>query len=237
MLLASILADAPIRIVHVLLLVAWLGVDVGVFYGSTIIKRAGVSAETRMTLTKMVLALDLGPRVSLILMIPVGIGLAWASGLGLDELSTGAINALFWGVLLVAAVWIWALLRDYHLMGSGRQGTRFQVNYKRVDWTLRLAVLMFFLVTGVMSLVGDGIWEANHVAWKAVVFAIIIAIGQWIDYSFRDFGPALRDIVERGETPARLARLNSATAAAYPPVLAIYGAVIVMAILGIARIG
>ncbi|MCY4025798.1 MAG: hypothetical protein OXH75_05725 [Acidobacteria bacterium] len=220
-----------------LLLVAWLGVDVGVFYGSTIIKRAGVLAETRMTLAKMVLALDLGPRVSLILMIPVGIGLAWASGLGLDELSTGAINALFWGVLLVAAVWIWALLRDYRLMGSGRQGTRFQVNYKRVDWTLRLAVLLFFLVTGVMSLVGDGIWEANHVAWKAVVFVIIIAIGQWIDYSFRDFAPAPRDIVERGETPARLARLNSATTAAYPPVLAIYGAVIVMAILGIARIG
>ena len=234
--LATILADVPLRIVHVLLLVAWLGVDVGVFYGSTIIKRSGVSGETRMTATRMILALDLGPRASLILMIPVGIGLAWASGLGLNELSSGAVNALFWGTLVVAAIWIWALVRDHHLTGGGH-ATRFQAHYKRADWALRIAVLLFFLATGVMSLAGDGIWTADHIAWKAIVFAIIIAIGQWIDYAFRDFGPALLDIVEHGETPDRLAKLNSATTAAYPPVLAIYGALIVMTILGIGQFG
>jgi hypothetical protein len=190
-----------------------------------------------LVLTKLLVFLDLAPRLSLIFMIPVGLGLAYSAGLGLDELSGGWMSVLFWGSVGVALVWSWALLRDHHLTDRGETQTVFQHRYRIANRTARAALVAFFLVTGIQSIAGDGIWEAGHVAWKATVFGIIIAIGEWIDWSFRDFAPALGDLLQHGETSERLARLDRSITAAYPPVLAIYGGLIVMAILGISRIG
>ena len=111
--LAAVLSDTPLRLVHIFLLVAWLGIDVGVFYTSIVLRRAGLSGETRLVLTRLLTFIDLAPRLSLIFMVPVGLGLAYASGLGLDELGSGAMNALFWGTVAVAFVWssstVWSM--------------------------------------------------------------------------------------------------------------------------------
>ena len=234
---ADVLSDAPLRLVHIFLLVLWLGVDLGVFYTSIVLRRAGLSDETRIVLTRLLTFIDLGPRLSLLFMAPVALGLAYASGLGLDEFGAGAMNALFWGTLAVACVWGWALLRNHHLMDAGQMGTPFQRRYRLADKALRVALIAFFLVTGIQSLVGDGIWEAGHVAWKAIVFAIVIAAGEWIDYAFRDFPAAFGELLEKGETPERLARFDRSITAAYPPVLTLYGGVIVLAILGVTGFG
>ncbi len=50
----------------------------------------------------------------------------------------------------------------------------FQRRYRVADKTLRGVLIVFFLVTGIQSLVGNGLWEAGHVAWKAIVFVIVI---------------------------------------------------------------
>ena len=237
MILADVLSDTPLRLVHVFLLVAWLGIDVGVFYTSVILRRAGLSGETRLVLTRLLTFLDLAPRLSLLFMVPVGLGLAYSSGLGLDELGVGAMNGLFWGSLAVAVIWAWALVKEHHLTGAGQVGTPFQRRYRLVDKTLRVVLIAFFLITGIHSLLGDGIWAGGHVAWKAIVFAIVIAAGEWIDYAFRGFPAAFGELLEKGETPERLARFDRSISAAYPPVLVVYGGVIVMAILGVSRIG
>ena len=235
--LADVLSDTPMRLVHIFLLVAWLGIDVGVFYTSIVVRRAGLSGETRLVLARLLTFLDLAPRLSLLFMVPVALGLARASGLGLDELSTVAMNALFWGTLAVTSIWAWALLREHHLTGAGTSGTPFQRRYRVVDKSLRGVLILFFLVTGVQSLLGSGIWEAGHVAWKAIVFAIVIAAGEWIDYAFRGFPTAFGELLEKGESPELLARFDRSITVAYPPVLLVYGGVIVMAILGVSRIG
>jgi hypothetical protein len=69
-------------VVHILLLVAWLGVDVGVFYTSFVLRREGLATETRRQVRRIMVTLDVSPRISLILMIPVGLGLAYLTGLG-----------------------------------------------------------------------------------------------------------------------------------------------------------
>lgn len=235
--LAEVLGDTPLRLVHIFLLVAWLGIDVGVFYTSVVLRRAGLSGETRLVLTRLLTFLDLAPRLSLLFMIPVGLGLAYASGLGLDELGSHEMNALFWGTLAVAGLWAWGLVREHHLTGAGATGTPFQRRYRLVDKTLRGVLILFFLVTGIQSLVGAGIWEAGHVAWKAIVFAIVIAAGEWIDYAFRGFPAVFGELLEKGESPERLARFDRSIKAAYPPVLVVYGGVIVMAVLGVSGIG
>ena len=237
MVVADVLSDTPLRLVHIFLLVAWLGVDLGVFYTSIVLRRAGHSGETRLVLTRLLTAIDLLPRLSLLFMVPVGIGLAYASGLGLDELSVGAVNALFWGTLAVACLWSLALLRNHELMDAGEMGTPFQRRYRLVDKALRVVWILFFLVTGIQSLAGDGIWGAGHVAWKAIVFAIVIALGEWIDFAFRNFPATFAELLEKGETPETLSRFDRSIKAAYPPVLSLYGGLIVLAILGVTRFG
>ena len=235
--LAAVLSDTPLRLVHIFLLVAWLGIDIGVFYTSIVLRRAGLSGETRLVLTRLLTFIDLAPRLSLIFMVPVGVGLAYASGLGLDELGSGAMNALFWGTVVVAFVWSWALLKQHYLVDAGTTGTPFQRRYRVVDKSLRVVLILFFLITGIQSLAGNGIWEAGHIAWKAIVFALVIAAGEWIDHAFRGFPAAFTELLEKGETPERLARFDRSISAAYPAVLSVYGGVIVLAILGVSKFG
>jgi hypothetical protein len=232
--LAAVLADTPLRIVHVLLLVTWLGVDVGVLYSSWRLIKPGRSPETRLELVKVLTALDRGPRISLILMVPIGLGLAHASGLGLFGLSDGEVNAIFWPLLAGAAVWAWALLRHERETGAGLH-TPFVRVYRRVDSVLRLAIVGFFAASGILSLIGD--WEvwAHHVAIKALLFASIVGVGRWIEWSFRDFPAAFGELLAEGETPQRLARLRASVLAAYPPVLTIYALLVATAVVAIAR--
>ena len=70
-----------------LLFVAWLGVDTAVFYTSFRLRRAGVSAETRLELAHVLVFLDRAPRMASLLMVPIGISLAFAGHLGVTGLS------------------------------------------------------------------------------------------------------------------------------------------------------
>jgi len=228
------LEDTPLRVVHVLLLVTWLGIDVGVFYSSFVLRRRALGGEARSAVGQVMLTLDLAPRISMILAVPVAVGLAYASGLGLWDLSSGQAETLFWSLVAVAFVWIAALLRSVRLREAGR-GAGYVRGFRWTNRALRILVAAFFVVTGVLSLSGTHEFWVHHVALKAVVFAGVIVIGTLIDPAARDFGPALHDIVANGETPERLERLNRSLRYAYPLVLAVYAGLITLAVLGIGR--
>ena len=231
---AAVFEDTPLRVVHVLLLVTWLGIDVGVFYSSFVLRRRAMSGEARSAVGQVMLTLDLAPRISMILAVPVAVGLAYASGLGLWDLSSGEAEALFWGLVAAAFVWIAALLRSMRLREAGR-GAGYVRAFRWGNRGLRALVAAFFAVTGALSLAGTHEFWAHHVALKAVVFAGVIVIGTMIDPAARDFGPALQDIVANGETPERLERLNRSLRYAYPLVLAVYAGLITLAVIGIGR--
>jgi len=95
---------SALLILHLLLLVAWLGIDVGVFTSSFVMRRPGMSTETRVVVRRLMLSLDIAPRVSLILMIPVALGLSRSTGWGL----TSTPDWLFWTLGVLGAVWAWA---------------------------------------------------------------------------------------------------------------------------------
>ncbi|MFN7174368.1 MAG: hypothetical protein ACK4MT_06615, partial [Thermaurantiacus tibetensis] len=66
---------------HVLLLVVWLGGDIGVFLlGQHFRRRHAYSLETRLVLLKLLVALDMGPRSAWALMVPSSIALLAAGG-------------------------------------------------------------------------------------------------------------------------------------------------------------
>ena len=62
-------------IIHVFLLVYWLGADLGVYYSSKFVVRRDLTNETRATVAKVMEAVDLSPRICLVLFLPSGISL------------------------------------------------------------------------------------------------------------------------------------------------------------------
>lgn len=238
--LASVLKDnhtanVALTIVHVLLFLAWLGVDTAVFYTSFRLRRPNVSAETRLELTHVLVFLDRSPRIASLLMAPIGISLAFSGHLGLSDLSDGQLNLVFWPLVALMLAMSWALVVFERAQDAGRTDTLFVKGYKAVLLLIKLAIFGGFMSTGILSLTGvDGLWNTDYIAWKAIVFALIALAGQWIEWGFRDFVPAFGDLIAHGETPDRLRRLDRAIRGAYPPVLTLYGLVLIAAVVGIA---
>ena len=57
-------------LVHILLLVFWVGTDVGVFLAAKVSERTDLSIETRSTVLSVGMVLDRLPRSALVLIIP-----------------------------------------------------------------------------------------------------------------------------------------------------------------------
>lgn len=233
MTLMAVLADGPLRVVHLLVAAAWIGANIGLLYVSAAVRRKGLSAETRGELVKALGFLELVVSVCLLLIIPLGIGFVYAAGLGLHDLGNGSANALFWGLLALTAAWIAAHWRENRELGAGMVATPFQRVYTPVSWVLRLVFCGFFLITGATSLAGSGIWASDHIAWKAILLGFILGMERLTNYLFRDFGPVFAELVIGGETPERFDRFNRLFLNAYPPVLTLYAAIIAGAIIGV----
>ena len=61
---------------HILLFAYWIGADVGLWLAMAFVKNAKLSFETRATLIKLAFYIDLFPRVTFALILPVGLQLA-----------------------------------------------------------------------------------------------------------------------------------------------------------------
>lgn len=196
-------------IVHVLLLVSWLGVDVGVFYGSFVVIRPGLRPETRREIRRMMRLLDLGPRLSLVLSIPVGASLAYSLGTGLRLVPPAVAVAGLALVWVGTLAWVLAIVREYRAQ-SGAGGAGFRNWYVPLDWTVRVAVAAFALLSGAASLVGAGIWTNRAVAIKVMLFGVIVVAGLSIRLFVRGYAPLLVALTTEGETPDRIAAIRRA---------------------------
>jgi len=217
--------------IHILLLVAWLGIDVGVFTSSFVMRRPNMSTETRLTVRGLMRNLDMAPRISLILMIPVALLLTRSTGWGLADVSEG----LLWLVAVVAIVWAVFSVVSFRATGPTGSSSAWAAGFAKLDSWLRAAASVFFIVTGMASLTGSGIWGADWIAWKATLFGTIIAMGLWIRVAAKAYHPALAELLEKGESPGRLAAVNQKIRGVYPPVLLIWASLVVMVILAMFR--
>ncbi len=217
-------------ILHILLLVAWLGIDVGVFTSSFVMRRPGLSTQTRTTVRRLMLSLDLAPRLSLILMIPVALGLSRATGWGWADID----ESVFWIVGLLGAVWAGLSVVSVRrgIVGSVPNWVN---RFSSLDQGLRGLASLFFLISGLWSLMGDGPWLAGWVAWKSTLFGVIISLGLLIRRAAGRYRPALLELLEQGESPQRLALVNRRIRGVYPLVLAVWVLLVAMVILAVVR--
>ncbi len=198
---------------HLLLFVLWLGGDLGVFVLGQHFRIRSYSLAERLTLLKLLVAIDMGPRSAWALMVPMSLTLLfvgnWWPGLPL------------WGVAsawLVGLFWLW-LVWDAHVHDLTPRAAR----DRRIEGWLRCALTAFYLGLGGSSL-AVGVPLAEHwLALKALLFGLIFAAAIMIDHAFKPVGVQLMALINQGSSDATEIPLRSTMDGTRRWVFTVYG--------------
>ncbi len=208
---------------HLLLFVYWLGGDLGVFYSSRFVTNAKLGTEARATAAHIMLAVDLAPRICMILILPVGLTLAamvWGLDLSALMLSLIWVGCLVW---LVLAVSIYL-----------REGSALAHLLARVDQAIRWFVIVVVGGVGLWSVLGNGPLAGQFwLAAKMLIFALLVICGLGIRAVLKPFGPAFGKLMREGSSAAVEADLGRSVARARPLVLMIWAGLVLAAGLGL----
>lgn len=181
---------ALLKFAHVLGLVYWLGADLGVFYSSYILCNDREPSAVRISAAKTLFALDQAPRVSMTLMLPLGIHLA---------ASLGYIVAPAWlvpAVWLAAAGWLGMVL-ILHFKGHGDA----LPGLKRFDLAFRGALVIALVGIGITAMIGIMPGVTAWAGTKLAIFGALVFCGLMVRIRLKPFGPAFAQLL-RGEASA-----------------------------------
>ncbi len=210
---------------HLLLFVLWLGADAGVFMlGQHFRKRHLYSLSERVVLLKLLVALDMAPRTSWALMVPVSLTLAMAGGL---LQAPAAVVAVSW---ILGGMWLW-LVWYAHLHDQTPQAQR----ARRAEFWIKIIIMVGYFAVGASSLVIGKPLAAGWLAWKALLFAAIFAAAIMIDVRFRPVGAQLARLLAEGSSDATEVPLRRTMDQARIWVFAVYGLLIIISWLGVAK--
>lgn len=214
------------KFLHILLLVYWLGADLGVFILARAARRSDLSFDQRALLLKYAMIIDRLPRICFSLMLPVSLHLVDSSGYG--EVPV-ALLALAWAV---AAAWLWLL---YALARS--EGTPRQQKLGTVNLAGQAVLGLVFTGVGLGSLLGFGPQIASWLALKVLLFGLIFVCAILVDVEFRPIGPAFLRLASEGSKPQIEALITRTVDRAVWWVLAIYALVVAITFLGAVKPG
>jgi hypothetical protein len=210
----------PLWIVaHVLVLVYWLGGDLGAFYASSLLAEPGRPVAGRLTAAQVLSNVDMAPRTAMILAFPTGLALSVSRGwLALDWALVGTAFA-------GAAIWL-ALAWLVHL------NARPQALLKTLDSLVRYAVLAGLVIAAGAGLAGVYALPL-FLGLKFLILALAIVCGLMIRRALAPFGPAFAKLAagKAGEAENETIRASLAHAKIY--VLTIWAALIAAAALGV----
>lgn len=205
---------------HILLFVYWLGADVGLYMVMAFVKDAKLSFETRATLIRLAFYIDVFPRVTFALILPVGLQLAHNLDLlpvSPNQLATVWLVSVLWGASHVAIV-AW----------KGRPVVHRLV---QVNKFYELVAGAFFIGLGGISLLSGAPIEAGWFAAKLLLFGLVFWVILGIDTVFQPFTTILR-MGPDGLTPAQEQRVTQMTNRTMAWALLLYLLIAVVAFLG-----
>jgi hypothetical protein len=218
-------------ILHLLLFVYWLGADMGVFYASRFVTNPGLSTEARGVALKIVDFVDMAPRVCLVLILPSGVTLMATSSYGRDVFAGWPVVAIW----VAGLAWLALVLVDH--VRSDRLGRLVH----RVDLVVRVGLVGGLLgVAGYTLAVDRPFGVTTHPAWlagKVGAYALCIACGVAIRLRLTGFGPAWAQLLRNGSDQAVEDTLRRSLRGTLPFVYAIWGLVVVAAVLGVVQPG
>jgi hypothetical protein len=209
---------------HLLVLVYWLGGDVGAFVSSRIVSDPTKSAPARIAAAGVLANVDMAPRTALILAAPTGISLAAAKGwmVVVDwKLAVLWLGFLAW----LALAWI---IHLKHLAPGALM--------RRIDLVIRWIVMA--------KLIGLAVWPGPlfsgetlplFLKWKCAILAACIGCGLLIRLMLAPFGPAFGAMVRDGATASTDATIAATLSRARPIVILLWALLIAAAFFGLAQ--
>lgn len=219
-------------LLHILLLVYWLGADLGVFYSSRWVLHAESSPEARAVALRIMHFLDFSPRLALVLFLPSGVTLMANDEYGRDAFAGWPLTAIW----AASAVWLTLVYLDYQ-----RPGFRYASLVKRLDLLGRFALVGTLLGIAVYTMTADAPFGATtNPRWlgaKVGLYAIAIGCGIGIRFRLKPFGPAWGELQASGSTADVEQRLRASINGSIPWVIAIWACVIGAAALGVFKPG
>jgi hypothetical protein len=206
---------------HILLMVFWIGADIGVFIAGLRFMDSRRSIEERAAVINLGMVIDRYPRICFVAILPVGLQIGYSSGL-MPFLSSQLL-LLAW---ILSAVWMVAVISIMVL--HGRPGAR---QWQAVERCFRVAgfvVLTALGLAGWMQRVAVPGWLAG----KLVGYGAICLFAIPLERAFAPVPALFASIVTEGSTPERESKLRHYMVWTYVWVLAIYAAVLTCGFLG-----
>lgn len=215
-----------LQFIHILAFVYWLGGDLGTFVASRYVVNPKLGVEARTVALKIMLACDQGPKLSMPLILPVGVQMASISGL--MPLPVWALVVMW----LLAALWLGNVLVLYF-----SEDKAFTARLSSFDLVFRLVVVAGLVIFAVLGLLDRAPVQADWLAWKILVFSALVSCGIAIRICLKPFGPAFAKLVAEGACDEVNDAMANAVARCRPFVWAIWLGLFVNAALGIHLIG
>lgn len=208
---------------HILLLVFWLGTDLGVLLAARRVREPTLTPAERLTLLDLALRIDLLPRIAFSLMFAVGATLGHLGGtLPLPGWALG----LLW---TLTGLWLALTLALAVSEGKPRQAALAAV--QRV-WLVAIALACAgaaaWLLAGTAPVPG---WLALKIGLYGLV--CLAAIG--IDRAFMPLIPAMGELAESGSSPGLERRIRGAIDHALGYVYGLYALLLLAAFLGVVK--
>lgn len=232
-----------LKALHLLLVIIWLGTDIGTYASFQRLLNEKLSLPTRLSMSRLSDVLDQGPRSGLVLLLMLGISMTYMGDWGLRG---GGGLVLAWMAAVVGLVWFAGVWHQFWVHRAPADQPRsprhlsITATFRKVDLWWRVALAIVLVGASIVSLAtsgDDGPFAADWLAWKLLVFAGIVACGVAIRISLPKIGAAIGAIVSSGSTPERESALRAASRPAIVAVWLIWVFLIVMTTLAVFKPG
>lgn len=222
------LAYPLLQYAHILLLVYWLGTDLGVYWCAKYVGRADLPLAERQRFLQLLLKLDMGPRTSLVLMIPTGtLMILLAQWLPVR----GAVVA---GVCTLALAWLALVWRLYLAPASDGAGL-----LRRIDQWARRIVVLVMLTLGLLLLSGAGatlgLDGPRWLGGKFLAYGGAVLCGLRLRGVLAHWAQGFGELREAATVAQGDARIAAAMPAAFGYAYALWGCVLLAAFLGVVK--
>ncbi|KPP80397.1 MAG: hypothetical protein HLUCCA04_13310 [Oceanicaulis sp. HLUCCA04] len=166
-----------LTLLHILILVYWLGADLGAFLSASVLADAARPASARMAAAGILLNVDMAPRMALIFALPTGLALANAKGwLAVEPL---------WVVIAFLGALVWAAIALRIHLAHGRAPIVTQADrIWRVTFALALLAVAVAGAFGVIEL-------ALFISLKLAILGAAVGLGLAIRVVLKPFEAAI----------------------------------------------
>lgn len=216
-------AHDTLILLHLLLFCYWLGGDIGVFYSAGFVADPERSTEARLTAGKIMLGIDLVPRICMSLMLTVG-GLL-SEFAGIDHPAWQLL-----GITLLGPVWLGMVLLLHFAHGAA-----FIPALTRVDFVFRWLVIAGIVGSTGWSAVNGRLAEVPWLSAKLLAFAFLVFCGLMIRLRFKGFAQSYARLAAGTHGAADDQVMAASLGKVRPWVVTIWLVLVLQAFLGVVK--